>query len=490
MNEALIQTVASRAIRGSLYSVGVALITLVLGFARAILLARLLLPEHFGVVTLAMFYVALVSQLLTFGLDQGLIHLQRDDEAAQGTYSTLRLGMVILAFLVLAAMVPPLARFYPAMPMLRWTILALAGINVGLTLAYVHETFLRRELVFRQIALTDLTASLTMTICAPLLAWAGWGLWALVAEQASGTAVRLIMNWLVYRRWPLRLRWDARVARRLWEYGRHMWTAGVLNFLNDRFDDFWIGTGLGQVALGYYSRAYEFVHYPRRIAVNPLIHIIMSTFARLQDDRIRLSQAFFRSAHLILCANFLVSACFGLVIPEFVILIIGSQWTPVILTFRLMVLYAFLDAVILVGQALVQACGQPRLMATAMMVQTFIFIPMVIIGAWWGGINGVALAVDGMMLVGAMILYRGVRQLVDFSWSRLIMWPLIATGVGALAGTGLEMMWVVENAWWMAALKLMTFTVLYGVVLIAAERKQFEQGLRWVWGYMRTAPAM
>ncbi|PWH20036.1 MAG: hypothetical protein DDG58_03430 [Ardenticatenia bacterium] len=489
MNEASVQTIAGRAVRGSLYSLGVSLITLVLGFARAILLARLLLPEHFGVVTLAMFYVALVSQLQAFGLDQGLIHLQRDDEAAQGTYSTLRLGMAIITFLVLAAAAPALACLYPDMPALAWTIVALAGISAGFTLAYVHETFLRRELAFRQLALTDLMASLTMTICAPLLAWAGWGLWALVAEQGSGALVRLTMNWLIYRRWPLRLRWDARVVRHLWEYGRHMWTAGVLNFLNDRFDDFWIGTSLGQVALGFYSRAYEFVHYPRRIAVNPLIHIMMSTFARLQDDRMRLSQAFFRSAHLVLCANFLVSACFGLVIPEFVMLIIGSQWTPVILTFRLMVLYAFLDAVILVGQALVQACGQPRLMAVAMIVQSAIFIPAVIVGAWWGGINGVALAADGMMLIGAAVLYRGVRQLVDFSLSRLVMWPFIATIVGASASGGLELVHITDNAWWMAAIKLVTFTTLYGAILMVTERKQFQQGLRWVWGYMRTAPA-
>ena len=490
MNEASVQTVASRALRGSLYSIGVSLITLVLGFARTILLARLLLPEHFGVVTLGMFYVALVSQLQAFGFDQGLIHLQRDDEAAQGTYSTLRLGTVIVAFLVLAAAAPILARFYPAMPALGWTIVALAGINVGFTLAYVHETFLRRELAFRQLALTDLVASLVMTICAPLLAWAGWGLWALIAEQGSGAVTRLMMNWLVYRRWRLCLRWDTTVARRLWEYGRHMWTAGVLGFLNDRFDDFWIGTGLGQVALGFYSRAYEFAHYPRRLAVNPLIGVMMSTFARLQGDRVHLSQAFFRSAHLVLCANFLVSTCFGLVIPEFVILIIGSQWTPVILTFRLMVLYTFLDAVMLVGQALVQACGQSHLMAKAVAIQSVVFIPSVIIGSWWGGINGVALAADGMMLIGAIMLYRGVRRLVDFSPSKLVMWPLLATVVGALAGSGLEISRVVDNPWWMAAIKLATFTILYGAILMAAERKQFQQGLRWAWGHLRTAPAI
>ena len=136
---------------------------------------------------------------------------------------------------------------------------------------YVHETLLRGEARLPALALTDLAASLVMTLCAPLLAWWGWGVWALVMEQASGMVTRLVMNWVAYRRWTPRLGWDAAVARRLWEYGKHLWTAGNLIFLNDRFDDFWVGSSLGQAALGFDSRAYEFAHYPRRVVVNPLI---------------------------------------------------------------------------------------------------------------------------------------------------------------------------------------------------------------------------
>lgn len=481
MDNRLAQMLAVRAVRGSLYNLGVSFMTLMLGFGRAVLLARLLLPEHFGVVALAMFYVALVAQLQSFGFDQALISLQRDDEAARRTYFALRLASTVAGLVLVAALAWVLSRLYPAMPGLGWAIMALGGINAGTAMVYVHETFLRRDLAFRQLANTDLAASVLMTITAPLLAWLGWGLWALVAEQGAGTLTRLVMNWLVYRRWSPRLGWDAAVARRLWNYGRHLWTAGNLIFLNDRFDDFWIGTRLGQAALGFYSRAYEFAHYPRRVVVNPLLNVMLPTFARLQDDRLRLSQAFFRSAHLILRTNCLVSIGFGLVIPEFVALIIGPQWTPVIWAFRLMVVYALLDAMMLVGQALVQAVGQPRVMTVAVGVQTAVFIPLVVAGAWVWGINGVALAADAMMVVGIVVLYRGARKLVDFSTQQLVLWPIVAAIAGVSAAAALELAPLTDNRWVMAATKLVAFATLYTGILMSAERRQFGQGLRWAW---------
>jgi O-antigen/teichoic acid export membrane protein len=475
------QAVAQRAVKGSLYNLSVSGVTVVLGFVRAVLLARLLLPEHFGIVTLALFYVALVAQLQSFGFEQALISLQRDDETTRGTYFALRLAGTVGCLVLIAPLALILSHLYPTMPGLGWATIALGGIHAGLAMAYVHETFLRRDLAFRQLAMTDLVASIAMTIVAPLLAWMGFGLWALIAEQGSGTLTRLAMNWLVFRRWTPRLSWDNAVASRLWAYGKHLWAAGNLIFLNDRFDDFWTGSRLGGAALGFYSRAYEFAHYPRRVVVNPLLGVMLPTFARLQDDRLRLSQAFFRSAHLILRTNCLVSIGFGLVIPEFVALVIGPQWTPVIWTFRLMVVYALLDAMMLMGQALVQAVGQPRVMTVAVAVQTIVFIPLVIVGAQTWGINGVALAADVMMVVGIVVLYRGVQRLVDFSTGGLVMWPLAAVVVGVSAATILEMVPPTDNPWAMGAVKLVAFAALYGGILVAAERHQFEKGLRWAW---------
>ena len=473
--------IAVQAIRGSFFSVGASAVTLTLGFLRSVLLARLLLPEHFGVVTLALFFVSLAAQMRALGLDRALIHRQEANEATLGTYFTLRLGTLLASSLLVTAAAPILGRFYPGMPLLAWVLVALAGVEVVKGLSTIQETLLSKELAFRQLALTDVVASVVMTVVAPLLAWTGWGAWALVAEQASGILARFGMTWLVFRRWWPRPGWDAKTARWFWDYGRPAWGATNLAFLLDRFDDFWIGTALGKTPLGYYSRAYEFAHYPRRVIANPLVSVFGPVFARLQGDRLSLSQAFYRAAHVILRTGFLISGAFALVMPEFIHLVIGNQWLPMLLTFRLMLVYTLLDALLMLGENLLLAVGHPDALQRTHLVQAVFFIPAVILGARLWGINGVALAADGMLAVGAWMLYRQRRNVVDFSPLRLGFWPLVAVAIAWGAGLWVEWNWQTTNYWLSAVSKLALFAGIYLVLLTAAERGDYLRGLRWVW---------
>jgi len=266
-------SIATRAVQGSFYSIAASAVTLSLGFLRAVLLARLLLPEHFGVVALALFYVGLAAQLRALGLDRALVHRQDTDGTVLGTYFTLRVSTLLASLVLVAAALPLLSRIYPAMPLLSRVVLALSSVELLKGLSAIQETLLSKALAFRALALTNVVGAATMTIVAPLLAWLGWGAWALVAEQACGILARFVMTWIVFRCWRPRPRWDSGVARWFWAYGRPTWGATNLGFLVDHLDDFWIGTFLGKTPLGYYSRAYEFARYPRRVIANPLTSV-------------------------------------------------------------------------------------------------------------------------------------------------------------------------------------------------------------------------
>jgi len=479
-------SIGSQAVRGSMYSVSGSLVTLTLGLVRSVLLARWLLPEHFGVVALAMFYLALAAQLRSLGLDRALIYRQDADETTLGTYFTLRLSTLLVTAALVTAVIPVVTRFYPAMPLLGWILLTLAGVEVIKGLGSVQETLLSRDLAFRSLTVTDVVASLTMTLVAPWLAWQGWGVWALVAEQASGILARFVMAYLVFRRWSPRLRWHSETARWFWRYGRPAWGASSLAFLLDRFDDFWIGTALGKISLGYYSRAYEFAHYPRRVVANPLVGVFAPVFARLQGDRLRLSQAFYRVAHVIVRSGFLISGAFALIMPEFIHLVIGDKWQPMLLTFRLMLVYTVLDALLMLCGNLLLAVGQPLALQRSRLIQVLFFIPALILGARLWGINGVALVADGMLALGTWLLYRRVRKIVDFSLLRLGFWPLVALMCALGAGLWLEWIWRPDTLWLLALGKLTVFAGLYLSLLLVTERGDYVRGLRWVWSSIRS----
>jgi len=477
-------SLGARAFEGSLYSIGASLFTLGLGFFRAVALARLLLPEHFGVVALAIFYIGLAMQLRGFDLDSALIHRQEPDEAFLGTYFSLRAGTNLAVSLLLWGIAPFLQRAYPQMANLGKVFAVLVGAYFIANLSQAQETLLRKRLAFRSLAITDVLASLTMTVASVGAAYLGWGIWALVVERFSGLGMRFLLTWGPFRCWQPKLRWKKEEVRWFWEFGKPSWVASNLSYLLDRFDDFWVGTALGKVSLGYYAKAYEFARYPRRVFANPLASVFGPIFAQVQNDRLQLSRYFYRSAHFVVRTGFLIAGIFALLMPEFIHLIIGEKWAPVLWPFRLMMVYIALDALILLMTVLILALGKPQELRRARTVQALFFLPAVILGARWGGINGVALAADGMLLIGAWRLYGPLKEMVDFSLIKLMGWPVVALLLAWVAGMGVERA-LVLSPWLSAGLKAIVFLGVFMGILFVGEREDYFRGIAWIYEAIR-----
>ncbi len=488
MSEQPPDNIARHTVKGSAYSVGASAVTIGLGFVRATLMARLLAdnPEYFGITTLALFYLGLASQFGRFGTSSAFLHHKEGGEAARATYFTLSLALKLGSMLLLAAVIPFITPFYADMPQLGWVILAYLGIELLRTFNDTQITMLSKDLAFGRLALANMAGSVARLIVGPGLAWWGAGLWSIVGEALSGVLARGLLIGLVYRPWRPRLGWDRQLVRWFWDYGVKVWWSTNLSFLLDRFDDFWIGTlpALGGVALGYYSRAYEFARYSRRVVANPVLSVFFPTFAHLQDDRLKLSRAFFRATSLMVRAGCLFTLVFILTAPEFIRIFLGEKWLPMRLTFQLMIVYTLLDPLSMAARNLLMAAGHPAVILRARVLQAALFIPAVIgLAALWG-IEGVALAADVMILAGALVLFRHTHQVVDYSSRALWGWPLLALAVTAGVTLLLNPLWAGMPLWVAFAGKLTFIPLLFGGLLWLTEREQLLTGWSMIRGML------
>lgn len=480
--------IALQTVGGSLYSVAASVVTLSLGFVRAVVMARLLLPEHFGVTTLALFYLNLASQLRAIGVDNALIHRKEVDDDVLATYFTMRMGQIVVSVVLLLALIPLLGRLHADLPLLPAVLLAYVAIGVIKGFNGVQTTILSKRMAFRQLAITDVLSAITMTVVGPGLAWMGFGVWSIVAELGSGMLSRAIAVWVIYRAWRPRLGWDGRLARWFWNYGSKIWVSVNVTFLLDRFDDWWIGTYLGSNPLGFYSRAYEFARYPRKAIANPVISVFYPAFAHLQDDRQRLSRAFFRPTSLMVRAGALLSLILILIAPEFVHLLLGERWLPMVFTFQLMIVYTLLDPLVVGASNLLAATGYPGKIARTRVIQALVFIPAVVILGPRFDIEGVAIAADLMVLVGALLLFHHTREVVDYSHRTLWLWPVIGTFLTGILTIALAPLLEGYSLWVTLMAKTAFITVLYLALLWLTERRQLLTGWRMIWGLVRSLP--
>jgi O-antigen/teichoic acid export membrane protein len=466
---------------GSLYSVSASAVTIVLGFVRMTLMLRLLAPEQFGVAALALFYLNLVFQIFAWGFDSALVHRKEADERVRSVYFVLKIGSAVLTAAVSLLIIPLLHFLYPGEPLLVPVLLAYAGINIVRSLNISQVTVLSKEMDFRRLSITDVLSSILMTIFAPLLAWLGFGVWSIVAEQFFGVMTRFLLLWIPFRAWLPRPGWDREIARWFWNFGKHVWSSTNLVFLIDHFDDWFVGTFLGSTALGFYSQAYEYARYPRRVVANPILLVFFPAFARLQDDRQRLSKAFFRATSLMLRAGGLFSLVVIFAAPEFILLLLGEKWLPMLLTFQLMIVYTLLDPINLGVNNLLLATGRSVEVMRTRLWQAIVFLPGVALLGLWLGIEGVALAADIMMLLGTLLFFRYARQVVDYSGRTMWLWPIVAmilTGAVVVLATPL---WEALPLAASLAIKVILIPMLYLAILWLTEREQLRTGREMIW---------
>jgi O-antigen/teichoic acid export membrane protein len=475
--------------KGSIFSISSSTVTLALGLVRTILMARLLFPSDFGVATLALFFINLATQLSGIGLNNALIHRQEIDDKVRQTYFTLSLLLNLGSLGVLALLTPLLSRLYPDMPQLSVVILAYIGIGILKVLNTTRITMFTKDLAFGRLAFVDVVSSITMTIVGPLTAWLGFGVWAIVAENLSGVLIRGAIIWFGLSGWRPRLGLDRPVTRWFWDFGIRVWWSSNFSFLLDRFDDFWVGTALGQSPLGFYSRAYEFAGYPRKVVANPILSVFFPTFAHVQDDRLKLSRAFFRAMSLMVRVGCLFSLIFIFTAPEFIVILLGDRWLPMLRTFQLMIIYTLLDPLSIGADDLMTATGFPGEVMRVRGIQVLIFIPAVIgLAAVWG-IDGVALAADLMILVGALLLFRLTYRVVDYSPRALWLWPLVAFAATGSLTYSLAPLWDNLSNWGALIGKAGFITALFIGLLWLTEREQLMTGWKMILRMVRPEPA-
>jgi len=264
-------------------------------------------------------------------------------------------------------------------------------------------------------------------------------------------------------------------------FGSRTFLANVLSMALERIDDLWTGSYLGTMALGSYSRAYNFAVYPRTILATPIETVTKGAYAELKGDRLRLSQAFFRINALLVRSGFLLAGLLILVAPEFIRLALGDKWLPMLYAFRWMLLFTMLDPIQKTVEHLFLGVGEPGQAVRVHLVQLLVLvIGLALLGPWLK-ITGVALAVDMMMVVGIALLLWRAKTHVDVSLQHLFAVPGLALIFGLLAArTAITWPGVFGSDWRTAFVKLIVFSAVYGIMVGAYEHRQIGEALSWL----------
>lgn len=426
----------------------------VLGFGISVMLARLLSPRDFGLMTLAAVFVEVASSLQDLGLRNVVIYY-KENENELPTYTTISTGFGLALTLLGWLAAPFVAAFYNEprlVALFRVTCLSflIGGIRA------VSSGILTKRMEFKTLTLAESASTLSGALIALALALLGCGVWSLVANLVATAAIgAAIILWIVPPRFTLRPQWAA--WKKVRRYGLQSMFSSVLWRVYDQSDFMVIGRTLGSNPLGVYSLAFRLA-----TLVNEKIGAIVSgvsfpALSSLRSDRERVIGHWFALMRLLSMVCFPVLAMLAVAADDFVQVVYGVKWSGAIMPLRILCVVGVLRTLTPVSLGLTSAQGRADVNLKYALINT-VLLPIAFVGgslAW--GLTGVALAWALIFPLSCAYLFRAATTQVGVSFrafARNLRFPVFAALasvppmllVRALLSPGIERLFVEVGA--------------------------------------------
>lgn len=407
--------------RGVAWNASETLLRLALRVGVLAALARLLTPEDFGVFAAASIVVEFARPLAALSIDQSLV--QRPDLVAADVGTGLAIvtiaGTVACFVLILLA---PLARDAFQAGAVSEAVLVLAPVLIATSLADVATALLKRALAFRALSVIGfLCGAVANGATAMMLAWLGWGHWALVGAFAAEIVLRLIISTVVVWRHarPTMARPRFRAAARLLRYGLGQTLSRIFSIVALQGDYLVVGGALGTAALGIYTRSYQLVAIAPGIFASVSGMVLFPVFARLNKDSNALNSGTRAGLRLTALLGMPTAAVLGILAPECVDVLLGQDWSEAILPLQVMSAGVFLRTGITLAGTVAMATARVYALAWRQLTYGAAVIGGGLLMVRFG-IAGVALSTVIAMSVFYVLMTDLLRRATSLDWKAIL----------------------------------------------------------------------
>lgn len=322
-------------------------------------LARMLLPAEFGLVSMAYIAIDFLQMFREMGFASALIYRKGDVRKAADTMFISVLCIAAILFTVAFLAAPYVAIFFRS-PELKPVLRALS-VNILISaFGEVQFSLLAKTLSFREKLLPDLIPTVAYGVVSIALALMGFGVWSLVIARIIDSMLTTALAWLVVPWWRPSLHFDRQEAKALFDYGKHVVGSSVLIYFITNLDNTFIGRVLGEEQLGYYGFAYNQANLPATQISRIIGQVLFPAYSKIQGDIAALRAAFFKTLHYVSLLSIPVSVGIITFAAPFIQTLYGGRWAPAIVPLQILGIYGLLRSVAVNMGSVFKAGGKPN----------------------------------------------------------------------------------------------------------------------------------
>jgi O-antigen/teichoic acid export membrane protein len=376
-----------RSARGGAVALSAQVLKFVISTAAAILLARMLTPQDYGLIGMVVIITNFVGMFQYMGLSTATVKWSDLSHQQVSTLFWINVGLSAAIMVVTLVCGPLLAWFYNEPRLIGIT--AGYAVSILLTGLYIqHEAILIRQMRFAAVAIVEIGAIALGLGAAIVAAWYGAGYWALVLNMLVMTVATLVGIWVACGWWPgLPVRGSG--VRSMLSYGGDLTGFNFMTYFARNIDNALIGRFWGAYQLGVYSRAYQMLLTPMQQINSPLIAVAIPALSRLADTPDRYRAAYLKILEKIAMIT-MPGVAFMIATSNWLVLfLLGPQWRESGRIFMLLGVAAIIQPVSKTALWLFTTQGRSREIFKWGVMSAVIAVVSILAGLHWGA-TGVA----------------------------------------------------------------------------------------------------
>jgi PST family polysaccharide transporter len=288
------------------------------------ILARVLTPADFGLVTMITTFSLLLSSFGLAGFTEAVLQTEVIDHSLASNLFWINMVGALILSVAFGAAGSLLAKFY-SNPYITHASIGFSVVIFFSVIPVLHLSLLKRAMLFGAISLNDIVGRILYVLTAVCGAYLAWGYWALVAG-AGVQAISVCFGAWILCPWlpgaPRRTPGTGRMVR----YAISVYGRFSINYCNGNTDNLLVGWRFGAQALGVYKKAFDLFVLPSCQLLSPILAVVVATLSRKNQNRVDYERYFLKGLCIIAFVGMAISADLTLTGRDIVRLLLGPKW--------------------------------------------------------------------------------------------------------------------------------------------------------------------
>ena len=384
-----------------------------ISFIISLILARLLMPEDYGIIALVTVLIQICDVFVTYGFGNSLIVNKKSDSLDFSTCFYFGLGLSFVVYIGIYYFAPIIADFYEMEILIK--VLRVMGLRVPIAaINSVQHAYVSKHMDFKKFFIATSIGTIISGIIAVIMAYCGFGIWALVSQYLTNVLIDTICLFFIID-WRPTLEFSFRRLKKIYAYGWKILVVGLIDTIFIELRSLIIGKKYTKIDLAYYNRGNQFPSLAMSLIEPTVNGVLFPALSLSNDNQIEMKNIARRVIKVSTYIIFPIMIGLIVIAKPLVIFLLTEKWLPAVIYLQVACLAQMFRPLQFINNSIIKASGQGGLLLKLNIIKKTIGIALLIFSMNYGVI-GIAISLVIINIISTFINIMPNRKLLNYGY--------------------------------------------------------------------------